>query len=455
MIPHAAAIDYNRTVFAHSVSIPENDSTADWHALWSALPASAAVFSLCCPETGPYAGGEPYIAKTANLRRRAQRLLSPDSKSSKRLNLAGRIGSIAYTETGSELETALLLYRTTRRSFGERARKRLHLRPPIVLRMAWENAYPRVYVTQRISARSREHTYGPFASRTAAERFLDDSLNLFLLRRCTDDLHPDPVFPGCVYSEMKMCLAPCFKGCTEERYAAEAETVRAYFATRGASLLAALEAERNAASAALDFETAAQRHARIQKVQAIVQQAAPLVHPLSQLNAVILQPAAQSASTDDPAGQVAVFLVCAGVISGPVLYSVQGMIHPNEHAGSSSLFAHPAALAPTPLQADAASTPKITRGVLEDRLRDILVTLQTSTGSGRLDSDCIADHLALLARWYYRPAAKRTGEIFFCDASGNFSYPKILRGISRVVRGAKNPEEMEPSLSTTPATTPG
>jgi len=44
-----------------------------------------------------------------------------------------------------------------------------------------------------------------------------------------DDLHPDPSFPGCIYSEMKMCLAPCFKGCTDEEYYAEVNRVQAYF----------------------------------------------------------------------------------------------------------------------------------------------------------------------------------------------------------------------------------
>jgi excinuclease ABC subunit C len=45
---------------------------------------------------------------------------------------------------------------------------------------------------------------------------MNDSLDFFKMRRCVDDLHPDPAFPGCIYSEMKMCLAPCFKGCSDE-----------------------------------------------------------------------------------------------------------------------------------------------------------------------------------------------------------------------------------------------
>ena len=56
------------------------------------------------------------------------------------------------------------------------------------------------------------------------------------MRRCVDDLHPDPAFPGCIYSEMKMCLAPCFKGCTDEEYAAEVARVQDFFENAGQSL---------------------------------------------------------------------------------------------------------------------------------------------------------------------------------------------------------------------------
>ena len=45
-------------------------------------------------------------------------------------------------------------------------------------------------------------------------------LDLFRIRRCQIKIRRDPDFPGCIYSEMKMCLAPCFAGCTEEEYAA-------------------------------------------------------------------------------------------------------------------------------------------------------------------------------------------------------------------------------------------
>jgi hypothetical protein len=326
-------------------------------------------------------------------------------------------------------------------------------------------------------------TYGPFSSRAAAERFLDDSLNFFELRRCIEQLHPDPTFPGCVYSEMKMCLAPCFQGCTDERYAVEAEQVRAYLASRGASAIAQMERERDEASAALDFEKAARLHQRIQKMKTVAQQAAPLVHPLAELDAIVVQPAVmQRAQQDSPvsaqaarpeklsnralrteASHVAIFLIRGGRIVGPGFYSVEGMRHPNERAGSTSLFPHPTLLEPTPLEgrpllADPACTPpdsiapaatKGTRGVLEQRLQAILDELDARACAENFPPDQLSEHLALLARWYYRPVNRRTGEIFFreeknrgdaaSDAAEGRPFPlsRVLRGISRVFCGQR------------------
>jgi hypothetical protein len=41
-------------------------------------------------------------------------------------------------------------------------------------------------------------------------------------------------------------------------------------------------------------------------------------------------------------------------------------------------------------------------------------------------------HLALLKRWYYRPEARRSGEIFFPDAEGRWPVKALLRGVGRV-----------------------
>ncbi len=275
--------------------------------------------------------------------------------------------------------------------------------------------------------------FGPFPSRAAAERYADEMLNLFLLRRCTEELNPDPAFPGCVYSEMKMCLAPCYQGCTDERYAQESADVLAFLTTRGASLLSRLETERDAASEAMEFEQAANLHQRLQKVQSVVNLASDAVHPLSQLSGVLVQPSAEP-------GHVALFALCQGVWSGPVPYSIAGMRLANERSGSTSLFPHPVALEPVPLAGPAAQPAK---DLLESRLEDALSQLAQPLPKP-ISSQTLSDHISLFTQWFYRPAARSTGEMIFAKPDGEAPRKPLLRAISRVAARANsaNPEEL-------------
>jgi hypothetical protein len=395
---------------------------------WTEIPAQAGIFALF----GADPRAEPYLSRTPNLRRRLRRLLDPKPEQSKRLRLAESVVRIEYTLTGSDFEAWLLLYDASLAAFGERARKRLHLRPPVFLRMAMENAYPRVYVTNRITKSASNHLFGPFPSRNSAETFMEGMLNLFELRRCTDDLHPDPSFPGCVYSEMKKCMAPCFKGCTDERYTQEAAAVHAFLATRGQSPIAELSRERDAASADLDFERAAEIHARLVKVEAAIAGLAAAVRALTDLNGVIVQP---SGEAEDEKEQVKLFLLNKGCLAGPVPYSVAGMRHHNEQSGSSSLFAHPVAVEAVPLAAGGAPLVQLaSRDALDARLDDALSELRTQAARLRSGTQQTADHVSLFSRWYYRPQARRIGEACFAEANGEIPKRPLLRAISRVYR---------------------
>ncbi len=424
------------------------------------LPASPAVFALY----GAEAKDEPYIGRTPNLRGRLERLLQPSPKHPRRLQLAGRVRRIAWRLTGSDFESLLAQFSLLEGIYGAKALERMHLRAPAFVRFLGSNPYPRITVTNRPSQREAEWAYGPFASRAAAERYSEEALKLFLLRRCTFELDPDPSYPGCVYSEMKMCLAPCFKGCTDERYEKEAAAVQDFLATRGESRLVVLRTERDEASARMEFETAAAIHAQVQRVESVRALAPELVRPLSQLRGVILQ-----ASTN--LDEVAVFLFDNGRLRGPAGFSTLGMRIQNEQSGSSSLFAHPLALEPVPEQtgireqgrgivgqgsgnrdqgtdiraisspdaeatlgaaADAVvSAPmRPARGVLEARMDATLALL--SSREEPLSGTIRQGHLALLKRWYYRPEVRRPGEIFFPDAEGAWPVKALLRGVGRV-----------------------
>ena len=370
---------------------PERDSE-----IFAAVPAAPAVFLL----RGEDAHSEPYISKTANLRRRLQRLLGPVEERTKKLNLRDRVRSIEYTPTGSDFESGFVLYTTLREAFPKTYADRLRFRFAPLVKLHLENEYPRASITIRLGRLGRRSLYyGPFISRVAAEKFMNDSLDFFKMRRCVDDLHPDPKFPGCIYSEMKMCLAPCFKGCTDEDYAREVNRVQTYFDSRGDSLLREFSADREAASARLAFEDAAAIHARVEKLKPILSQLPEIVHRLDRLSALMIQPSSV-------AGSVAFFRVECGRISGPIPFAIQ----PTDHAKSQSM---------------------------EGRVHETLQSSPPAKAKSALEN---MEHLALLKRWFYR--GSRTGEIFFADDEGELPMRRIVRGIGRVLRG-EGPEVAE------------
>ena len=361
------------------------------------FPAAPSVFLL----RGADQAAEPYVSKTTNLRRRLQRLLAPPESQSKRLNLRERVAVVEYSLTGSDFESTFLLYRALRKEFPESYQKRLRLRAAPVVRLNLENEYPRAYVTTRVGKLTgRSLYYGPFRSRAVAEKFLNDSLDLFKMRRCTFDLNPDPGFPGCVYSEMKMCLAPCFKGCTDEAYAGEVARVQAYFDSAGQSLLGELEAERERLSAALDFEAAAVQHAKAAKIKSILSACDDIYGRLDRADAVMVQPSSQAKSVE-------LFRFCSRGLSGPLTFAVE---------------------------VEDESQP------MEGRIRAALEQLVSDAPHS---AQRFMEELAMLKRWYYR--SHKAGEIFFANEQSELPMRRIVRAVGRVYRGEK--ETPQPTVA--------
>jgi len=364
--------------------VPTNGSE-----ILSGIPAAPAVFLLRNDDPR----SEPYVSKTTNLRRRLQRLVGSRAEYSKKLNLRERVRSIEYSLTGSDFESGFLLYRLLRSLFPKKYADRLHLRFAPLVKLHLENEYPRASVTTRLgSSKGRNLYYGPFKSRAAAEKFACDSLDFFKMRRCVDDLDPDPAFPGCIYSEMKMCLAPCFKGCSGDEYRAEVVRVQSYFDSSGQSLVREISAQRDQASASLDFENAAALHQRIDKLKPVLGQLPEVVHRIDRLAGVIIQRSVHPQC-------VALFRVHRSFISKPVTFSIQ----PPEHTKSQSM---------------------------ESRLQSALGENPINDSPTALEA---MEHLAILERWYYR--SHRAGEIFFADENGLMPWRRIVRGIARVYRG--------------------
>jgi excinuclease ABC subunit C len=179
--------------------------------------------------------------------------------------------------------------------------------------------------------------------------------------------------------------------------------VENFLDSRGESLKREIAAERDDASAQMEFETAAAMHARLDKLTPVLQQLPEFVRRLDQSHAVIVQNAVQKSRQPE---SVALFRVDGGALAGPLEFPISGP----EHTKSQSMEAR--------IQAALAAFPAHKPGSAIERM----------------------EHLAILKRWCYR--GTRAGEIFFADAKGELPMRRLVRGISRVYKGEAPESDM-------------
>ena len=306
-----------------------------------------------------------------------------------------------YRVTNSAFEQSLTYYRIARKYFPKRYRDLMRLRPSPVLKINLKNAYPRCYVTRHIIVNDQgEPTggiyYGPFASRRAAQTYADSVLDFFKVRRCQIKIRRDPSFPGCIYSEMKMCLAPCFAGCTKEEYDVEVGRLVEFLETSGGSLRTTYEQERERASEELDFERAATVHKKLEKLDDALRSGPEIARRIGDLNAVILQRMAEEQT-------VGIFGVRGGRLEEP-----------------------------SALRFGDTSQPRSAEETVRDYL-EAMMNAPPAGGTPRQTSVELGEHLRLVARWFY--SNPREGEIFFREK--DWPYRRILRACSRLLAPPK------------------
>jgi hypothetical protein len=211
-------------------------------------------------------------------------------------------------------------------------------------------------------------------------------LDFFQVRRCVEDLAPEPDHPGCIYGEMNQCLRPCQLVVGEAEYATEARRLVGFLETRGASLVEAIGKARERASENLEFEEAARQHKRLERVEA-------LAGSVSEITGDIRQ--AWGVSAVKAGAGVDLYFLANGSWQAPVALDFQAK------AGES----------------------------MDGRLRGIVEALPEAAASLKEREE----HLALLQRWYF--SSWRDSEWLGFAGKAELPYRKLVRMISR----ARNP----------------
>jgi excinuclease UvrABC nuclease subunit len=271
------------------------------------------------------------------------------------------------------------------------------------LKINLRNAYPRCFVTRRIVVNEQGEPasgvyYGPFASRRSAEAFADKMLDFFKVRRCQIKIRRDPSFPGCLYSEMRMCLAPCFAGCSKEEYDAEVGRLVQFLDTNSLSLQESMTLERELASEHLDFEKAAAIHKKLEKLDDVLRSKPDLSRRIQDLDAVILQ-----RTTDEQS--IVFFALRGGRLAEPFT-----------------------------LQFGDTGKPASAEETVRDYLETVCSAPPATNANVRQSAAELGEHLALVARWFF--SSPREGEIFFREK--DWPYRRILRACSRLLSPKKD-----------------
>lgn len=204
-------------------------SEGDVAALLAQLPARPGVAQVLGPE-----GQSLLIGRPANVRKWVATQLGagPPPKKGKRppTNLAPITSAVAFVATTSPFAQRVAFERVMGRHVP--SSKRRDLKPPVYLHLDPAARFPRLVV--RPGSRDREHLYGPFRSRAAAQAAIDALHALFPLRPCDFAFEPAPDLAlglGCVFAQVRTCSAPCLQRIGEDDYRA--------LASRAAAALAA------------------------------------------------------------------------------------------------------------------------------------------------------------------------------------------------------------------------
>ena len=399
------------------------DPTNEWESFFESIPSRPAVFALFPSDSG--VASPPYLSRTRDLRRRLGRLLSPKRESSRMFSLREFTRRIEWQVVGSAFEAQWLNYLLNKQYYPRQYRVRLRLKPPALLKLNLRNRFPRCYPTRRL-VKDGSYYYGPFPSQAAAERFAAEFLDFFKIRRCVEDLDPNPSHPGCIYSQMKMCLAPCFAGCSDDEYQSEVGRVVEFLDAQGQLLLRALAEERTRASESLEFEQAAKIHARMEKVNGVLRQKSELARNLRELNALVVQKGAEEKS-------VLFFRVWRGELRGPALLSLDENVPSpipldqqlhnllDSLAGDSP----PAIAAQAHLRPPHAAVARVDRSGPNSSISTAAPLNSRKEGAGLIPAVPPWEHLSLLARWYY--SSFREGELVMLNAEQTIPHTRLIR----------------------------
>lgn len=256
-----------------------------------------------------------YVGKAKRLRRRVRRYMATHRLPRRIRELVRRTHTVEVRVLGSELE-ALVVESRLIKEFQPPynvAQKRFCSGP--FLKVVRTERFPRLLVTWRIEEDGCDY-FGPFPSRRAAEETLQLVHQLFPLRRCLLEIHPDPRSRPCLDWYIGRCGAPCAAKMDETQYHHLVERVCAFLGGEQETTYQTLLAERQNACERLEFERARKIQNRIEALERYRARNRYQVNAVRNSHLVVVCPSSEEGFSE-------VFFVRGGVLRRQARFSAE------------------------------------------------------------------------------------------------------------------------------------
>ena len=210
------------------------------------------------------AGEVLYVGKARDLKARVSNYTRMGGHTQRIARMISLTRAMEFVVTETETEALLLeasLVKSLKPRFNVLLRDDKSF-PYILIRRNHEAPQIKKY---RGSKQDEGDYFGPFANAGAVMRTLDTLQKAFLLRTCEDSVYSARTRP-CMLHQIKRCAAPCVGLVSKEDYTALADEAADFLRGKAGELQKRLAAEMEAASEAMEFETAARLRDRIRAI---------------------------------------------------------------------------------------------------------------------------------------------------------------------------------------------
>ncbi len=216
-----------------------------------------------------------YIGKAKNLRNRAGSYFQPGSNLAESrgpwiAEMIGKTATVECIQTESEVDAIL-----------QEARLIKDIHPPYntelkdaktfpYLEITTRQEYPGVYITRNPQS-SRSKLFGPFTNVKELRAVMNVLQKIFRFRTCKLDISTKDdkrrFFRPCILHSIRQCTAPCADRVSKADYKAQIKDLVRFLQSKRSTVLRGLKKKMEAASAAMDFETAAMVRDRIRLIE--------------------------------------------------------------------------------------------------------------------------------------------------------------------------------------------